>query len=129
MSLTIQVKVVHCSNIRLCFATNIAQTVGFTTVTYLCLMPIQQKLLEPKTGGEKPDAPISINVVVKGQFLMLSYVPFSKDPHTNVLPNSPFGNVAIWFATMIRKTTDATALGRVNELDNPGALQCRTRRK
>ena len=121
MNLTIRVKVFRCTNIHLCFATNIAQTIGFATVTCLYLMSMQQKPLEPKTGGEKPDAlaPMSINVVVKCQFLMFSYIPLSKDPHTNVLPHSPFTNVAIWFATMIRKTTDATALGRVNELGNP----------
>jgi len=56
---------------------------------------------------------------------MFSYVPLSKDPHANVLPHTPFRDVAIWFATMIRKTTDAAALGCVNELDDPKALLCR----
>lgn len=60
--------------------------------------------------------PVSIDVVIEGQFFVLRYDPLGKDPHSHSIPDGPFCDVAVGVATVIREPPDAAFLSRVDEL-------------
>jgi hypothetical protein len=62
------------------------------------------------------DVPITVHVVVESELLILLDVTISKDTHANMGSDSPFGYVAVWSATVIQKSSDASSLGGVNVL-------------
>jgi len=63
-------------------------------------------------------SPITVNIVVECQLLKGLYVPFRKDPHPHMIPDSPLGYVAIRVTTMICETSNSTALGSIDKLDD-----------
>ena len=66
------------------------------------------------------DLPVSVDVVVERQLLILFDVPLSVYPHSDMLPNRPFRYVAIRIAAVVRKTPDSASFRRVDELRGRG---------
>ena len=62
--------------------------------------------------------PISIDVIVERQLLVLLDGAVREDAHADVVANSPFRDIAIRIAAVISKSTDAPALSGINELRN-----------
>jgi len=62
------------------------------------------------------NAPISIDVVVEGQFLILQYMPLREDAHAHKLANCPFSDVAVGITTMVCESTNSSTLCGVDEL-------------
>ena len=59
--------------------------------------------------------PISIHVVVERELLILLYPTLGEDAHPDSLSYSPFCDITIRRAGMIREAPDATPLGCVDE--------------
>ena len=70
--------------------------------------------MRPESNGYK--LPIAVHVVVEGQFLVHLDIAFREDAHPDVVPHSPFSDVAIGIATVICEAPDPTTLRRINEL-------------
>ena len=68
------------------------------------------------TAQERECAPITIDVIVEGQPLVLLDVTIGENAHSNVSADSPLGNVAVWITAVVRKSTNAAALRRIDEL-------------
>lgn len=60
--------------------------------------------------------PITIDVVIEGQLLVLLDISTRKDTHADMLANRPFGHIAIWVTAVVGKAAFTTAFRRVNEL-------------
>ena len=60
--------------------------------------------------------PITINVVVEGDFLVLRNIPLGIDAHTHPRPNRPFCHITVRVTAVIRESPNATTSGRVDEL-------------
>ena len=60
--------------------------------------------------------PVSIDVVVERQLLVLQYSPLGKNPHSHSVPDGPFCNETIGVAAVVCKPPDPAFLGRVDEL-------------
>jgi len=60
--------------------------------------------------------PITIDVIVERQFLVLLDRAIRENAHPNVLPDRPLCDVTIWVAGMIRETADPAALRGIDEL-------------
>jgi hypothetical protein len=67
-------------------------------------------------GGGGGVLPITIDVVVKCQFLVLLDRAIREDAHPNVLPDRPLCDIAVWVARVIRETANASALCGIDEL-------------
>lgn len=63
------------------------------------------------------DEPISIHVVVEGEFLPVCYSPLGENPHANRLADEPFRDETVGIATVICKATDSAFLRCVDELE------------
>ena len=61
-------------------------------------------------------APVSVDVVVERQFFIRVDGAFGKDTHSYLLPDVPFGDVAVGITAVIRKSTNAPSLGGIDEL-------------
>jgi hypothetical protein len=75
-----------------------------------------QRSLSLNPMREVPHPPVSIDVVVERQFLVLRDSPLGKDPHPYSIPDGPFCNVAIRVTAVVREPPDPTLLGCVDEL-------------
>lgn len=78
------------------------------------------------------DVPVSVYVVVERQFLVLPYRPIRKDAHPDTLAYLPFGNITVWFTTVVRETANATSFGRINVLGHAeasGSVGCKERKR
>ena len=64
--------------------------------------------------------PITINVIVERQFLVLLDRAIRENAHPDVLPDRPLCDVAIRVARVICETADPTTLCRVDELQRAG---------
>jgi hypothetical protein len=62
------------------------------------------------------NVPITVDIVVESQLFIFLDVSTSKDSHTNVLPDGPFGNIAIRVTTVIGKSADASSFRSVYKL-------------
>lgn len=62
------------------------------------------------------DSPITIDVIIEGQLLVLQDVPFSKDTHSNFASDLPFRHIAVGITAVISETTNITFLCRVDVL-------------
>lgn len=60
--------------------------------------------------------PVTVNIVIECQLLVLLDCSISENAHTDMVSHSPFGYIAVWVATVIRKSTNATSFCGINEL-------------
>jgi hypothetical protein len=60
--------------------------------------------------------PITVDVIVERQLLVLLDRTIRKDAHPNVLPNRPLCDVTIRIAGVICETADPAAFCRIDEL-------------
>jgi hypothetical protein len=60
--------------------------------------------------------PVSIDIVVECEFLVLQDVTLCKDAHANMVIYCPLCDVAVWLAAVICETTNPAALRRIDEL-------------
>ena len=60
--------------------------------------------------------PVSVNVVVERQLLVLQYGPLGKNPHSHLVANGPFCDIAIGVATVVCESPDPAFFSRVDEL-------------
>lgn len=115
---TIKEEVVHSRKVGLSLATNEADTLVFATVTWLCFMTRQahHTLVWGCTSSTTKHEPITIDVVVERQFLVLLDESARKDAHAHVPSDGPFGHITIRIAAVVCEPPDTTAFGRVDEL-------------
>jgi hypothetical protein len=114
--LTIKVKVIHPSDISLSLATEEAHTVGFSAITWLWIMASKHE--HTLQNGKNLTLPITVHIVIEGEFLIFPYVPICKDAHADVLSNCPFRNVAVRITAMICKSADTASLCCIDVLDD-----------
>ena len=69
----------------------------------------------PTLSG-KPNAPISIHVVVERQLFVLEDIPLREYTHPDSVTDVPLGNITVWVAAVVGEAADASALGCVDEL-------------
>lgn len=60
--------------------------------------------------------PITIDVVVEGQLLVLPDQSFRENAHPNMVSNGPLGHITIGIAAVVGESTNPTALRCVDEL-------------
>lgn len=94
----VHVEVVHPTEVCLGLASNKPDTVWLSTIADLGIISV------------------AVDVIVKSELLVLLYIPFGENAHAQSVMYYPLGNVAVWIATMIRKSADITFFGRVDEL-------------
>ena len=94
----VHVEVVHSTEVRLGLASNKPDTVWLSTIADLGIISV------------------AVDVIVKSELFVLFYIPFGENTHAQSVMYYPLGNVAIWIATMIRKSADITFFSRVDEL-------------
>ena len=64
----------------------------------------------------KFNSPVTINVVIEGQLLILLNVTFCENSHPNVMSNRPLRDVAIGTTAMIGEAPDPSTLRCVDKL-------------
>ena len=72
-------------------------------------------------------SPISVDVVVEGELLVLLDKPVGENAHPDVLADGPLRNITVRVTTVVCETTDSTAFGSVNVLpkrDQEGRRRC-----
>ena len=62
--------------------------------------------------------PVTVHIVIEGEFLVFPYVPVCEDAHADVLSHCPFRNVAVGVTAMICKSADTTSLCSIDVLEN-----------
>ena len=108
MVLTIKIQLVHSSDIRLCLASNEANTIRLSTVTDLCIMSI------------------SIDVVVESKLFVRQYISLGKDAHSDLLADDPFRDIAVRCTGVVEETTFSASLRSINELEHIWISTCHT---
>ena len=73
-------------------------------------------LFRSARSARKENAPVTIDVVVERELLVLLDIALSEDAHAHLAPDGPFGNEAVGVARVVEESTFAAALGRVDEL-------------
>jgi hypothetical protein len=61
-------------------------------------------------------APVTIDIIIECKLLVLLDAAIGKDPHANMLADSPFRNIAIWITTMVRESAYAASFRSVDKL-------------
>lgn len=70
----------------------------------------------PPSAKLKAHSPISINIIIKSQLLILPNLPHREYPHPYVLPYRPLRDVAIWVTAVVRESSNTAFFGGVYEL-------------
>jgi hypothetical protein len=60
--------------------------------------------------------PVTVYIVVEGQFLAALDIPLGEDTHPHAFPDNPFGDITIWVARVIGESSDASLLGCIKVL-------------
>lgn len=94
----VHVKVIHSTEICLGLASDKPDTVWLSTIANLSIVSI------------------TVDIIVEGELFVLPYVPFGENAHAQSVFYYPLGNVAVWIATVIRKSANITLLSRIDEL-------------
>jgi hypothetical protein len=66
--------------------------------------------------GTGASLPITIDVIIERELLILLDRTIRENAHPDVLPDRPLCNVAIRVARVVRESTDSTTLGCIDEL-------------
>ena len=118
---TIEVEIVHGGNVGLGLASDEANAVWLATVTWLRFMTEEDGLSRCMFHvGNQTLSPVSVDIVVEREFLVLLDVPVCEDPHAHVMANCPFCYIAIRVAAVVRETPDTASFCSVNELLRSG---------
>ena len=118
---TIKVEIIHSGNVRLRLASNETNAIWLATVTRLCLMAEGASISRSVIRVDNQTIlPVSVDIVVEREFLVLLDVPVCEDPHAHVMADCPFCYIAIRVAAVVRETPDTASFCSVNELLRSG---------
>jgi hypothetical protein len=62
------------------------------------------------------NSPVAIDIVIERQLFVLLDGTVSKYAHANMASDSPFGDIAVGTAAVVRKPADAPSLGGIDKL-------------
>jgi hypothetical protein len=114
---TVQVEVIHSSKVCLSLSTNESDTLGFSTVTRLCLMSVAVASMKVSDKNRNVHAPVAVHIVVESQLFILLDASVCKDAHSYMLPNCPFGNITVGITAVVCEATDASSLSGIDILE------------
>lgn len=83
---------------------------------HCCASCLQERFLSLNPVRRRPHPPVSIDIVVESELLVLQYGPLGKDSHSHSIPNGPFCDVTVGVAAVVRESPDSALLGGVDKL-------------
>lgn len=60
--------------------------------------------------------PVTVDVIIKGQFFVFLDTAICKNAHTNTTAHSPFRYITVWVTTVICEPAYSALLGSIDEL-------------
>lgn len=117
---SIQEKIIDTTNVRLSLAADIANAAWLATVAYLCFVAGLVSSIRAKDSFL--NSPISIHVVVKGDLLIVMYIPLGEDTHPQPPPYNPFLDFTVGVTRVICKSADPTLLRGIDVLNKSACV-------
>jgi hypothetical protein len=120
--LTLEIEIIHRSNVRLGLSADISNTFGFTTITRLCFVTASRKTEVCESNWDTNiikrhrNAPITIDVVIESKFLIFLHLTTGEDTHAIVVSDGPFGYITIRRTAVVQKPADTSSFGCIDVL-------------